>query len=99
MLDFAAYCMLMLSTVAATERLRSKGTPPRGSSAAVTAAAVQREFVRHLQQCHRLRAKLHDGGALCQVLTAVSQSSDRRHAVANAYVISSPSVQPTSVWR
>ena len=48
----------------------------RGSPQAVTAAVVQREFVRHMQQCHLLRGKLHDGGALCQVplLHSVSRS-------------------------
>ncbi len=49
------------------DRLKSEGSPPRGSPLAVTVAVVQREFVRHMQQCHGLRGKLHDGGALCQV--------------------------------
>jgi len=49
------------------DRLKSDGPPPRGSPLAVTVAVVQREFVRHMHQCHLLRGKLHDGGALCQV--------------------------------
>ena len=67
------------SARAATDRLRLRGPSPRSSGAAITASVVQREFVRHLQQCHRLRAKLHDGGALCQVLTAMSQELDVGH--------------------
>ena len=54
-------------TFAAADRLKAEGPAPRGSPLAVTTAVVQREFVRHMQQCHLLRAKLHDGGALCQV--------------------------------
>ena len=54
------------------DRLKSEGPAPRGSPLAVTAAVVQREFVRHMQQCHLLRGKLHDGGALCQVPARLS---------------------------
>ena len=72
----------------AADRLKSEGPAPRGSALAVTTAVVQQEFVRHMQQCHLLRAKLHDGGALCQVLRAVA-----RHSIARPHVAVSHSAR------